>query len=58
MNNIYLKNNLGRNLNKMKLAMSKEYDFFPKTWMLPLEYRAFLNEFEEAKKFKMMIAKC
>lgn len=58
MKNIYLKNNLGRNLNKMKLVLPEDFDFFPKTWMLPLEYRAFMNEFEKVKKTKNLIAKC
>lgn len=29
------KNHLGKNLTKMKKQFPKEYNFFPKTWLLP-----------------------
>ena len=32
------KNNLGRYLMKMKKHFPKEYNFFPKTYLLPSEY--------------------
>ena len=32
------KNNLGRNLMRMKKFFPKEYNFFPKTYLLPTEY--------------------
>jgi tubulin polyglutamylase TTLL6/13 len=32
------KNNLARNLNRMKRIFKKEYNFFPRTWILPSEY--------------------
>ena len=31
------KNNLGRNLMKMRKKFPKDYDFFPLTWMFPSE---------------------
>jgi tubulin polyglutamylase TTLL6/13 len=57
MSNIYRKNNLGRNLNKMRKAMPKDFNFYPKTWLLPLDHRNFLNEFKELKRIKKMLSK-
>jgi tubulin polyglutamylase TTLL6/13 len=31
------KNNLSKNLKRMQRYFEKEYDFFPKTWILPFE---------------------
>lgn len=31
------KNYLGKNLNKMSKQFPEEYDFYPKTWMLPTD---------------------
>ena len=38
------KNHLGKHLNKMRKRFDKEYEFYPRTWMLPSElpdFRAF-----------------
>lgn len=35
--NIYRKSNLARSMSKMVKINAKEYDFFPKTWVLPTE---------------------
>jgi tubulin polyglutamylase TTLL6/13 len=32
------KNNLGRNLMRLKKHYGREYNFFPKTYLLPTEY--------------------
>jgi len=38
------KNNLGRNLMRMKKYYAKEYNFFPKTYLLPIEYGELRNQ--------------
>jgi tubulin polyglutamylase TTLL6/13 len=38
MSEICRKDLLGRNLNRMRRAFPKDYDFFPRTWVLPAEY--------------------
>ena len=35
------KNNLARNLMKMKKMFPTDFDFFPQTFLLPLEYNEF-----------------
>lgn len=35
------KNELGKLLNNMILKHEKEFDFFPRTWVLPRDLRAF-----------------
>ena len=35
------KNNLGRNLMKLKKEFPEDYNFFPETWNLPTEYNDF-----------------
>ena len=49
MNNIYRKNNLGRNLNKMKKVLPEWFNFFPQTWLLPLEKNDLMNQFRVRK---------
>jgi hypothetical protein len=39
------KNHLARNLMRMYKAYPEEYDFFPKTWVLPNESNDFRNFF-------------
>jgi len=36
------KNELGKNLRAMRKVHPQEYDFFPKTWLLPVYYKIFL----------------
>ncbi|CAD8092455.1 unnamed protein product [Paramecium sonneborni] len=43
------KNHLGRNLNKMQKQYPEEYDFYPRTWMLPSEYGDFKAQFQKGK---------
>ena len=31
------KNNLGKNLNKMRKRFEKDFKFYPKTWLLPMD---------------------
>ena len=38
MSEICRKDHLARNLNRLARMHPKDYDFFPKTWVLPLEY--------------------
>lgn len=37
------KNHLGKHLNKMRKKFEKDYNFYPKTWMLPSEMSDFKN---------------
>jgi tubulin polyglutamylase TTLL6/13 len=37
------KNNLARNLMKMRKAFPEDYNFFPQTYLLPLDYTEFKN---------------
>ncbi len=37
------KNNLCRNLTRMKKIFKDDYNFFPKTWILPSEMTDFRN---------------
>ena len=43
------KNHLGRNLNKMQKQFQDDYDFYPRTWLLPSEYGDFKNQFQKGK---------
>lgn len=38
MHNLSRKNNLAKNLMKMRKKAPNEYNFFPLTWNLPLDY--------------------
>ena len=50
------KNNLAKNLMRMKREFSKEFSFFPPTWLLPCEWNEFQSQFNE-KKNKTFIVK-
>ena len=41
MNILCRKNELGKLLNNMKSRFGNEFDFFPKTWMMPYDQRQF-----------------
>jgi tubulin polyglutamylase TTLL6/13 len=43
------KNNLCRNLKRMQRHFEREFDFFPKTWILPYESSDFKNQFTRRK---------
>jgi Tubulin-tyrosine ligase family len=46
------KNNLCRNLMRMKKVFKDDYNFFPKTWILPSEMTDFRNQFTNVKSKK------
>ena len=50
------KNNLGKNLMRMRKEFPKEYSFFPPTWLLPYDWKEFKTQFTE-KKCKTFIVK-
>lgn len=56
MTSITRKNNLGRNLLRMKKHFQKEYRFFPDTWILPTDLADFKQQFT-SKKNKTFIVK-
>eukprot|EP00392_Amoebophrya_sp_AT5.2_P012170 g12265.t1 len=45
------KNNLGRNLLRMKKYYPKEYRFFPDTWILPTDMSDFKAQFQQGSKY-------
>jgi len=58
MYNIYRKNYLGSNLEKMRKAFPDEYSFYPKTWLLPNDYIEIVNMLKSsAKQNLVLIAK-
>ena len=46
MYNLHRKSNLARNLTKMRKSFPKEYDFFPKTFLMPAEEKDLVAEFD------------
>jgi tubulin polyglutamylase TTLL6/13 len=52
MYNLSRKNLLGRGLMKMKKQFPEDYNFFPMTWMLPVEYHELKAYFDTTKKGK------
>ncbi len=50
------KNNLGKNLMRMRKEFPKDYSFFPPTWLLPYEWKEFKAQFTQ-KKCKTFIVK-
>ena len=55
--NLARKNMLGRHLKKMKSLLPTHYNFFPKTYMLPLEYKDFREDSITAKTNPVYILK-
>lgn len=45
MSEICRKDNLARNLNKMRRIFPSEYNFYPKTWWLSAEYQLYIIKF-------------
>lgn len=43
------KSNLARNLNRLRKLFPQEYDFYPKTWLLPTEWIDFAGQFGKVK---------
>lgn len=50
MSSITRKNNLGRNLLRMRKQYPKEYKFFPDTWILPTDLSDFKQQFSGSKR--------
>eukprot|EP00435_Cladocopium_sp_Y103_P034440 s2088_g8.t2 len=55
MSSITRKNNLGRNLLRMRKQFPKEYRFFPDTWILPTDMSDFKQQFTNVKKQTFII---
>ena len=47
---IHKKNNLAKNLNKMRKMFPSDYSFYPKTFLLPIDQKEFLLEFGVSEK--------
>ncbi len=56
MNCLARKNMLAKNLMRMRKLFKDDFDFFPQTWVLPLELSDFKNQFNE-KRAKTFIIK-
>lgn len=52
MYSIARKNNLAKNLNRLHKVHPKDYNFFPKTWLIPAEYSDLLLQFDSKKSKK------
>jgi len=48
MSNIARKNRLAQNLEKMRREFPREYSFYPRTWVLPLELADFRAQFDSS----------
>jgi len=55
MSSITRKNNLGRNLLRMRKQFPKEYKFFPDTWILPTDLSDFKQQFSNSKRQTFII---
>ena len=50
------KNYLAKNLNRLRKVFPKDFNFFPKTWLIPAEYSDLATQFNSKKK-KVFIVK-
>ena len=50
MSNVARKNRLAQNLEKMRKAFPKDFNFSPRTWVLPLELSDFRSQFDQRGK--------
>lgn len=58
MPNIARKNRMGQNLNRMQKIMPAEYNFYPRTWVLPGEFTDFEKNFDsQGNSSKIFIVK-
>ncbi|KAK2947739.1 putative Tubulin glycylase 3C [Blattamonas nauphoetae] len=57
MSEITRKDNLARNMNKLKNQFPEDYKFVPTTWILPHDYNALAQYFNSARKSKTIIVK-
>ena len=46
------KNHLGKNLMKLKKVFPDDYNFFPQTWLLPVDYHDLKLHFDKIQKGK------
>ena len=44
------KNHLARNLARLQKTFPEDYNFFPKTWLLPAEFSDFIRQFNQPVK--------
>ena len=56
MSEICRKDLLARNLNRMRRAFPQQYDYFPRTWVLPADFGDFI-EYASSSKSKVFICK-
>ena len=54
MYNIHRKSNLARHLNNLRAIFPKEYDFYPKTWVLPSDVNKIKREIQGPLNFKLL----
>ena len=54
MYNIHRKSNLARHLNNLRAIFPKDYDFYPKTWLLPSDVNKIKTEISGAPVFEKM----
>ena len=52
MYSIARKNNLAKNLNRLHKVYPKDYNFFPKTWLIPAEFSDLVLQFDSKKSKK------
>ncbi|CAM9454731.1 unnamed protein product [Ectocarpus fasciculatus] len=50
MSNVARKGRLAQNLDRMRRTFPQEYSFYPRTWVLPVEWGAFKTEFDASGK--------
>lgn len=50
MSNVARKGRLAQNLDRMRRTFPHEYSFYPRTWVLPVEWGAFKTEFDASGK--------
>lgn len=51
------KNYLAKNLNRIRKVFPKDYNFFPRTWLIPAEYSDLVMQFNGKKQNKVFIVK-
>ncbi|CAN0384244.1 unnamed protein product [Ectocarpus sp. 13 AM-2016] len=50
MSNVARKGRLAQNLDRMRRTFPHEYSFYPRTWVLPVEWGAFKMEFDASER--------
>ncbi|OMJ92356.1 hypothetical protein SteCoe_4909 [Stentor coeruleus] len=54
MSGIFRKNNMANNLNRFRKLFPSDYNFYPKTWVLPGDLASFKNTVKQRKKIYIM----